>query len=57
MSRTPASSCTRSSKSGPRRPDEDQLTTIESAAFQNWYGEKKDAVTITRELLVDLALS
>ncbi len=38
-------------------PDADQLTTIESAAFQNWYGEKKDAVTITRELLVDLALS
>ena len=23
-------------------------------AFQNWYGEKKDAVTITRELLTDL---
>ena len=31
--------------------------TIEAAAFQNWYGEKKDAVTVTRELLDDLGLS
>jgi peptidyl-prolyl cis-trans isomerase SurA len=32
-------------------PDADQLATIETNAFQNWYGEKKDAVRITRELL------
>lgn len=32
-------------------PDEEQLLVIESRAFQNWYGEKKDAVTITRDLL------
>jgi parvulin-like peptidyl-prolyl isomerase len=38
-------------------PDKEQLATIKARAFQNWYGEKKDAVTITRELLVDLALS
>jgi parvulin-like peptidyl-prolyl isomerase len=37
-------------------PDEDQLTTIKARAFQNWYGEKKDAVTITRDLLTDLQL-
>ncbi len=37
-------------------PDEDQLATINEQAFQNWYGEKKDAVTITRELLTDIAL-
>jgi parvulin-like peptidyl-prolyl isomerase len=37
-------------------PDADQLATIEDRAFQNWYGEKKDAVTVTRELLADLAL-
>ena len=38
-------------------PDEDQLATIKAGAFQFWYGEKKDAVTITRELLTDLQLS
>ena len=38
-------------------PDADQLETIKASAFQNWYGEKKDAVTITRELLDDLAQS
>ena len=38
-------------------PDPDQLLTIEAAAFQNWYGEKKDAVTVTRQLLDDLELS
>ncbi len=38
-------------------PDADQLETIKSGAFQFWYGEKKDAVTITRELLTDLQLS
>ena len=32
-------------------PDEDQLETIKSSAFGNWYAAKKDAVTITRELL------
>lgn len=37
-------------------PDADQLATIKDQAFQYWYGEKKDAVTITRELLNDLAL-
>jgi parvulin-like peptidyl-prolyl isomerase len=37
-------------------PDADQLATINDQAFQNWYGEKKDAATITRELLADLAL-
>ncbi len=35
-------------------PDADQLETIKASAFQNWYNEKKDAVTITRELLSDL---
>jgi parvulin-like peptidyl-prolyl isomerase len=38
-------------------PDADQLASIKERAFQNWYGEKKDAVTVTRELLTDLALS
>jgi parvulin-like peptidyl-prolyl isomerase len=37
-------------------PDEEQLATIETRAFQNWYGEKKDAATITRELLVEAGL-
>jgi parvulin-like peptidyl-prolyl isomerase len=36
--------------------DEDQLATIEARAFGNWYGEKKDAVPVTRELLADLGL-
>jgi parvulin-like peptidyl-prolyl isomerase len=34
-------------------PDEDQKLIIESRGFQNWYGEKKDAVTITRDLLAE----
>jgi parvulin-like peptidyl-prolyl isomerase len=38
-------------------PDGDQLVTIKARAFQNWYGEKKDAVPVTRELLTDLGLS
>jgi parvulin-like peptidyl-prolyl isomerase len=38
-------------------PDEEQLATIKTQAFQNWYGEKKSAVTITRDLLTDLQLS
>jgi parvulin-like peptidyl-prolyl isomerase len=32
-------------------PDADQLTTIKSNAFANWYAGKKAAVTITRDLL------
>jgi parvulin-like peptidyl-prolyl isomerase len=38
-------------------PDADQLATIKTRAFQNWYGEKKDAMTITRPLLTDLGLT
>jgi parvulin-like peptidyl-prolyl isomerase len=34
-----------------QKPDEEQADTIEARAFQNWYGEKKSGVTITRELL------
>lgn len=37
-------------------PDKDQLVIIESRGFQNWYGEKKDAVPITRDLLVEAGL-
>lgn len=37
-------------------PDEDQTLIIESRGFQNWYGEKKDAVTITRDLLAEAGL-
>ena len=32
-------------------PDADQLVSIKANAFQNWYGEKKDAVNVTRQLL------
>ena len=32
-------------------PDADQLKTIKASAFSNWYKAKKDAVTITRELV------
>jgi parvulin-like peptidyl-prolyl isomerase len=32
-------------------PDKDQLATIKSSAFQNWYAGKKDAVKISRDLL------
>ena len=32
-------------------PDKDQLATIKSDAFDNWYRGKKAAVTITRDLL------
>ena len=32
-------------------PDADQLATIKSDAFGNWYSGKKAAVTITRDLL------
>lgn len=35
-------------------PDEEQADTIDARAFQNWYGEKKSGVTITRELLDEL---
>ena len=37
-------------------PDEEQADTIDARAFQNWYGEKKSDVTITRELLDELQL-
>ena len=40
-----------------QKPDAEQTDTIKTRAFQNWYGEKKDAVTITRELLDDLPAS
>jgi len=40
-----------------QKPDAEQQDTIKTRAFQNWYGEKKDAVTITRQLLDDLQLS
>ena len=39
-----------------QKPDAEQADTIKSRAFQNWYGEKKDGMTITRELLTDLGL-
>ena len=39
-----------------KTPDETQLKLIEQRAFSNWYGEKKDAVTITRNLLVDAGI-
>jgi len=32
-------------------PDADQLATIKSNAFTNWYTAKKDAATITRDIL------
>jgi parvulin-like peptidyl-prolyl isomerase len=32
-------------------PDADQLKTIKTSAFSNWYAAKKGAATITRELL------
>jgi parvulin-like peptidyl-prolyl isomerase len=34
-----------------RTPDATQLELLKQRAFDNWYGEKKDAVAITRELL------
>jgi parvulin-like peptidyl-prolyl isomerase len=34
-----------------RTPDAAQLDLLKQQAFTNWYGEKKDAVTITRNLL------
>ena len=39
-----------------QKPDAEQADTIKSRAFQNWYGEKKDAVEITRPLLTDLGI-
>ena len=32
-------------------PDQTQLDAIKANAFKNWYAQKKDAVTITRDLL------
>jgi len=40
-----------------QKPDADQIIQIENGAFQNWYGEKKDAVPVTRQLLTDLGLA
>jgi hypothetical protein len=40
-----------------RTPDSTQLTLLKQRAFTNWYGEKKDAVTITRNLLSDAGLT
>ena len=37
-----------------RTPDATQLEILKQRAFTNWYGEKKDAVAITGELLADL---
>jgi parvulin-like peptidyl-prolyl isomerase len=34
-----------------RTPDATQLKLLQQRAFANWYGEKKDAATITRDLL------
>ncbi len=34
-------------------PDKDQLDTIKANAFKNWYAEKKDAVSIRRDLVPD----
>jgi parvulin-like peptidyl-prolyl isomerase len=38
-----------------RTPDATQLDLLKQRAFTNWYGEKKDAVTITRNLLDEAA--
>jgi parvulin-like peptidyl-prolyl isomerase len=39
-----------------QKPDAAQADTIKARAFQNWYGEKKDAVEVTRPLLTDLGI-
>lgn len=39
-----------------QKPDAEQADTIKARAFQNWYGEKKDAVPVTRQLLTDLGI-
>lgn len=39
-----------------QKPDAEQRDTIKARAFQNWYGEKKDAVTVTRPILTDLGI-
>jgi parvulin-like peptidyl-prolyl isomerase len=39
-----------------QKPDAAQADTIKARAFQNWYGEKKDAVTVTRPLLTELGI-
>lgn len=36
-----------------RTPDAKQLALLEQTAFANWYGEKKEGATITRDLLPD----
>jgi parvulin-like peptidyl-prolyl isomerase len=40
-----------------KTPDATQLKLLDQRAFANWYGEKKDAVTITRNLLADAGIS
>lgn len=40
-----------------QKPDAEQLATIKAQAFQNWYAGKKSALTITRQLLDELAPS
>src|SRR4029078_3770648 len=39
-----------------QKPDAEQTDTIKARAFQNWYGEKKDAGPVTRQLLTDLGI-
>jgi parvulin-like peptidyl-prolyl isomerase len=38
-------------------PDADQLTAIKANAFKNWYAQKKDAVTISRDLIPAASLT
>ena len=38
-------------------PDATQLAMLKNGAFQNWYRQKKDAVTITRDILTDAGLT
>ena len=40
-----------------KTPDATQLQLLQQRAFTNWYGEKKDAVTVTRNLLVDSGIT
>ena len=40
-----------------KTPDATQLKLLQQRAFANWYGEKKDAVTITRNLLDDSGIT
>ena len=40
-----------------KTPDATQLQLLQQRAFTNWYGEKKDAVTVSRNLLVDSGIT